>query len=393
MDVIKVTKNRHTLFQVPKEVYCLLFDHTVARRRDPYLVSIQENSIRYSDLKNLCKAAEIPYPLLLAPIDVIEREIAKFEKMVFYGVSKSELALSSRGNVKLADISLILKDLTRKQSLLRKHVASDNTFPDYFKRRKLDITEKVYELSELTGYRAQDVATLSKEATFNHLRGLLAEKNIYVSLYMHNFCPQQISPNLKFSGICIKDKKCPYIFVRAGDENSAVELWGRRLFTLALLLACMCNGKFGTVSLDGRSRDLIDDNQYMLAEELLMPSCQLLEKKVASILDIKELSDTFSTSPSAMVMRLFRLKIISDDEKNAYLDILNEDYTKLISQKDGGRRPSVEKAVTQYNSPRLVKTVTDLVISGGMSERDARNLLYYKKGDSFSLEGLTQYAA
>lgn len=370
----------------------MLFDHTVARRRSPYVRSLEQNAISHSQLVELSRSAEVPYPLLLAPIEAIKKEIRGFEKKVFYGVSKTELSLAARGDVKLADISLILKDLTRKQSLLRKHIDDENCFPAYFGNKKLSITAKALEIKKLLGYDHVRAEQLSKQATFNHFRDLLADKNVFVSMYMHNFCPQQIPPYLKFSGICIKDKKCPYIFVRAGDDDSIIEPWGRRLFTLTLLLCCMCNGKFGAVTMDGRSKDLINDEQYELAEEILMPESEIKSKSVDNLLDIEALASAYSVSPSAMTMRLFRLKNISKEDKDIYLDLLTEKYNKLISKKGGGKQPPVEKAVSQYNSPRTVKVVTDLVSSGKMSERDARHLLYYKKGDSFSLESLVQYA-
>lgn len=390
---VDVKRNREVAFRIERIVYERLFGHTAVRRRTPYLRSLETGTISYREFFSLTCAAEVPYPLFLAPADYIEKEISSYEKKVFYGVHKEQLSLATRGDLELADISLILKDLTRKQTMLRKHIQEANPYPNLYKNSRLSLEEKAADLRKMIGYNNHLVHAQSKEETFNYLRSLLASNNIYVSLYMHHFSPQEILPALKFSGICIKDNKCPYIFLRAGDESSAIELWGRRLFTMALLLACMCNGKFGAVTMNGRSKELINDEQYELAEEFLMPKQILIDTRVNSIDDIEELAATYSVSPSALVMRLFRLNAIDTEEKNHFLNILSEKFAKIISKKGGGKQPPVEKAIVQYNSPKAVNLITGLVHSGTMSDRDARNLLYYQKGDKFNLDALAQYAS
>ena len=254
-------------------------------------------------------------------------------------MSKTNLSIFSRGDIVLADISLILKDLTRKQGMLRKSIKDNCELPGVYLKSKLSNKEKADALRELIGYDISEIVGKNKEKSFDYMRGLLEQKNIFVSLYMHNFSPQIIDKKLHFSGICIKDNKCPFIFIRAGDEDSSVEPWGRRLFTLALMLSCMTNGKFGAVTLDSRSRDLITDSQYQIAEEFLMPSEQFEFSKIHTLKDVKELATNYSVSPSAMTMRLFRLKIIEEYDKDTYLTILTEEFNEMISKKGGGRMP------------------------------------------------------
>ena len=391
MNNIAIKQGKEILFQINERIFIRLFDHTTVRRRSGYAGALASGSMSHSDFIMLARAAEVPYPLFLAQQSFVEEEITKFEKQVFYGVEKTQLALATRGDVELADISLILKDLTRKQGELKKHIATDNAYPNMYRRSKKSIADRAEDLRTKLGYDHAVVASQTKEQSFNYLRAALADNNVFVSMYMHNFCPQIISPKLKFSGICIKDNKCPYIFIRASDENSAVEPWGRRLFTLSLLLACMCNGKFGAVSMNGRSKDLISDDQYELTEEFLMPQTLLSKVNANNLDDVEALASTYSVSPSAMVMRLHRLGEIDKDQKDGYLDTLTEKFDRVISKKGGGKQPVVEKAISQYNSPKTVRIITDLVSSKNMSERDARNLLYYKKGDSFDLGKIAEY--
>lgn len=158
----------------------------------------------------------------------------KFNKKVYFGVSKEQLSLSSRGDFSLSDISLILKDITRKQSYLKKDIESNNTISGRFSYTSKTLVEKTQEIRDIIGYDLKQVFNSSKEKTFILLDSGLAKLNVFVSLHVHNYSPQNISKALQFSGVAINDKKCPFLFIKAGDYDSKIELWGRRLFTAVL---------------------------------------------------------------------------------------------------------------------------------------------------------------
>lgn len=391
-DLITVKRGKVNQYQIRRDVFELLFNHTVVRRRAGFKRALETGLMTLDDFMSLTLAGEVPYPLFFAPLDHVKRVIAEYEKIVFYGVSKEQISIASRGDIELADISLIVKDITRKQSFMKTGIDSNNDLPGRFKKDRRPLGDKAAELRSIIGY---DITTVhsqrTKEQTFNYLRESIASNHVYTSIYVHNQCPQNIAKNLQFSGIALNDKKSPYIFIRTSDENSVIEPWGRRLFTLSLLLGCLCSGKYGPVTLDGRARDIIRNDQYEFAEEFLMPTSLIRLEACSSLDDLKLLAEKYAVSPSAMTMRLSRLGVIDINEKEFYLDLLFREFDKAIRERAGGNSLKLEKAIARYNSPELVKTVLGQVNNGVISARDAKNLLYYKKGDSFKLSALETY--
>ena len=147
--------------------------------------------------------------------------------MLYFGVSKNQLSISSRGDIVLADISLVLKDITRKQSYLKKFYKEKNTIPGKYRKSNKSLESKAQEVRELIGYDITKVFTLNKEESFRLLDTCLSKSNIFISLYAHHYTPQDIDKSLLFSGIAINDKYCPYLFIKAGDNDSRIELWWR----------------------------------------------------------------------------------------------------------------------------------------------------------------------
>lgn len=386
--VINVTKNKVILFNLDKAVFELLFDHTIVRRKTKYLTAIDAKSINFEDFIKLSQTGEVPYPLFFLEITEVKKIIAAYEKAIYFGVSKNQMSIASRGEIKLADISLVLKDITRKQNFLKKYIDHNNTIPGTFKRNKKTVEQHAANMRELLGYNLDAVEVINKEKSFDLFSSGLAKHNVFISLYAHNFTPQTINKDLQFSGIAVYDRKCPFLFIKAGDNNSKIELWGRRLFTAALLLSCLCSSDCGPLTMDGKSGDLVNDKHYIFAEEFLMPSALLSKEGVASLQDIKDISDKYSVSTSAIVMRLYRLGTLSKEVKDSYLVNLNAEWDKITSDSRGGRQLAPAKAINRYNNPTVVKIIVEKYHLGIINEASAKNLLCYKKGETFSLEGL-----
>lgn len=385
---INVTKNKNSLFEIDREVFEVLFDHTIARRKVKFVKAVDSGSMTYDDFIGLCRMAEVPYPLFFLSIEEVRKVILEYEKKVYFGVSKDQMSIATRGELKLGDIALVLKDLTRKQSYIKKYIQDENELPGLFKRRKGSVEEHAEMLREMIGYDIEIVAGLNKEKSYNLFNDGLAAKNVFLSLYAHNYTPQTIEQNLQFSGIAINDKKCPFLFIKAGDNNSKIELWGRRLFTAALLLSCLCSGDCGPVTMDGRSGELVDDEHFMFAEEFLMPMTSFSREPLKSITDISTIATKYSVSDSAVVMRAFRLGMVDEHEKDAYLLTLRSQWDAVTSKKGGGKPLALEKAVNRYNNPAVVKLVVEQYRSKILTANEAKNLLCYKKGDSFNIDML-----
>lgn len=388
MTSINVTKNKNSPFKINRDVFVVLFDHTIARRKIKFVRAFETSSIAYDDFIGLCRTAEVPYPLFFLPIEEVRKVILDYEKKVYFGVSKDQMSIATRGELKLADISLVLKDLTRKQNFIKKYVYVENELPGLFRRHKGNVDKHAKMLRKMIGYDVEVVAELNKEKSYNLLSDGLAAKNVFLSLYAHNYTPQTIEQNLQFSGIAINDKKCPFLFIKAGDNNSKIELWGRRLFTAALLLSCLCSNDCGPVTMDGKSGELVNDKHFLFAEEFLMPKEHFNRESLSSISDVNAVAARYSVSDSAVVMRAFRLGMVDEYEKDAYLLGLRLQWDAITSKKGGGKPLALEKAINRYNNPVIVELVVERYRSKILTANEAKNLLCYKKGDSFNIDML-----
>ena len=75
----------------------------------------------FNELLDLTRKAEIPYPLFFAPRAVVDAQIQMKVDKLMSGFTKPSFSMNSRHRVELSDVELIVKDLLRKQALLRKN--------------------------------------------------------------------------------------------------------------------------------------------------------------------------------------------------------------------------------------------------------------------------------
>ena len=388
VEEIIVKMGKETIFTIEKEVFKLLFDNTIVRRKSIFTESLTKGTISFNNFIALARKGEVPYPLFFLKLEHAKKVVEEFQKKVYFGVSKNQLSIASRGDIVLADISLLLKDITRKQSYLKKFYKEKNNIPGKYRKSNKSLESKAQEVRELIGYDITQIFSLNKEESFRFLDTCLSKHNVFISLYAHQYTPQNIDKSLQFSGIAINDKYCPYLFIKAGDNDSRIELWGRRLFTAALLLSCLLHGECRPVTMDGSSHELPDNKHYLFAEEFLMPENMFRNEICSTYEDIDRIATKYSVSPSAVVMRLYRLKMINDDTKNIYLDSLSEKWRKVTRAKGGGNNVSMEEGIRRYNNRAVVNLVVHNFLSNEISEHDARNLLCYKKGEKLNIEVL-----
>lgn len=224
---ITVFRNKNTLFLIPGEVFELVFLHTIARNDRRYAEAIQKGRISIVNLKKLCNKAQVPYPLLLATPNRVKKVINAYEKAVFSDVNiNNKVSISARGSIDLADISLVLRDIHRKREYLRKKINSDNKIRGILKNISHSTERQVEYLRTVIDFKLVKYRKYKrKEEAFQYLVDCLADKNIFVTLYVHQQCPQTIDKQLDFSGIAISDKKAPFLFVKTPGDSRGMELW------------------------------------------------------------------------------------------------------------------------------------------------------------------------
>jgi len=385
---IAVKENRVIIFELDREVYRCLFENTIVHRDRIYSNSLEKGSISLKDFVELSRKGEVPYPLFFLEKHYVEKIVDDFKKRVYFGVSKEQLSISSRGEFSLADISLILKDITRKQNFIKDYLSQPNYISGRYGKSKKTYQEEANEIRSLIGYDIEKVFKLSKENSFALLSDGLAKQNVFISLYVNNYSPQTIDKRLQFSGIAINDKKCPFLFIKAGDYDSKFELWGRRLFTAALLLSCLLHSECRPVTMDSSCKEIINNRHFLFAEEFLMPQTLFSKEACTNLLDVIEISNKYSVSPTAAVMRLYRLKKITRESFDKYYEELVDAWNLKKNEKHGMNEIGPVKAINRYNNQAIVEIIIQKHSVGLIDSQKVKNLLCFKKGEHINLEAL-----
>ncbi|MCF6745491.1 hypothetical protein E9529_14670 [Blastococcus sp. KM273128] len=335
-----------------------LIEDSWQREAKEYERALETSRISFTDLVNLGRRAEIPYTLFFAPMDVVETQLKRKQDVLLQGVSKDTFSLNSRGTVRLADVELIVKDLLRKQKLLKKVDPDlpDNAFVGALRRSRLTVQgDADWLITELGIDRSYLLRVKTKELAFEHVLDSLEEHNIFVSQSMRNYMPQPIPKRAQFSGICIRDKKVPFLFVNNGAHRDGPEPAGRRLLTLALLTVCLARGKFRPVAYSDQSDDLIENREYETAEEMLMPAASVADLHVSSLDDVKAHATTYCVTPSAFLMRARRLALVDAVTARGYMAILREEFRNRPKEK--ARQPKPVNALRKYNSAEYSRSL------------------------------------
>lgn len=343
---------KHGTEIVPIERACfdLLFDNSHRRNYADIRTAKSTGTIGFTDLVKHARAAEIPWPLFFAPLPVVHAQVVRKTRLLLEGTSKTVFSMNSRNEVQLADVDLIVKDLLRKQQLLKRLdptlVKNEVVGCLKFKRPR----SVVEEATTLRGKLGLDLADLrsqkGKAKAFEHLIGAFEARQVYVSRNQPGCMLQQVPQGVRFSGLAVKDSKIPYLFLAAGDEGD-FEPAGRKIFTLALLATLIGYGKFSPVTYEDKTGGGTTKREYDVAAELLMPADELKHLSVPTLDAARNHSDVFMVTPSAFVMRAWTLGLIGRDDADAWLAELERAY-RSREKKATPMQVNRENAVRRY---------------------------------------------
>ena len=367
-DVVTITIRCGTsTVLIDRAVFTTLLDNSVVRERAPYRHALERGQIRFADLIDLARKADIPYSLFFAPEPVVLSQLKGKTDLLLAGISKDSFSINSRHEVRLADVELIVKDLLRKQALLKKLDRSlvANTLVRSGGGPATPIPESARRIREALELSLVDLrANRTKEKAFAMLVSLLEAKQVFVAQSQQKFMPQLL-PKTKFSGLCVRDKKVPYIFLAGGDAGDNPEPAGRRIFTLALLTVLVATGRFSAVTYDDRSPDPIINREYEITEELLIPAADAPSIEVSSLDAVKASADRFKVTPSAIAMRARRLGLVNRSQATDYLDELADEYRNR--PKPQSRTPKLLNALRRYNGPEFSRRMVAQLDRGALS--------------------------
>lgn len=376
---IVVSRGKSTT-TIERQTFKSLMEESWQREARECLKALETSRIRFTTLVELGRRAEIPYTLFFAPTAVAEEQLKRKRDILLRGVSKGTYSINSRGNVHLSDVELIVKDILRKQELLKKLEPSlpENGLVGSLRRSRRSVkADAEWLITELGVDRSYLLRVKTKELAVEHVIDHLEEHNIFVSQSMRNYMPQAIPKRAQFSGICIRDKKVPFLFLNNGDHRDSLEPAGRRLLTLALLTVCLARGKFQPVAYTDHSNDVIANHEYEVAEEMLMPAQSVSELNVASLDDIRAHADTFCVTPSAFLMRAQRLKLVDDATARDYLGTLREEFRNR--PKSQARQPKPVNALRKYNSAEYSRSLLRQMDAGRLAASEIKRVLFQNR--------------
>lgn len=337
----------HDVVALDRTVFTALFDSSVAHSLAPYRHALELSTIGFSDFVGLARKAQIPYPLFFAPPKVVTAQLEDKTQKLLAGMSKGSFSLNSRSRVQLRDVELIIKDIIRKQSVIKEldDTLQANRIMGCLRRTSGDVPADADKLRSLLGFTVNDLrAHSTKEKALEFLIDRLDANQIFVSRSQQNVMPQLLPRGVAFSGLCVRDKKVPFIFLTSGEAGSTLEPAGRKIFTLVLLAVFVARGRFAPVSYDDHTDEPIVNREYELTEEVLMPASDMRHRRMDSLQAVKDAATQLQVTPTALVMRARRLRMVDVDDARVYLDELAAEFA--------GRRKQTARTSLPHNAVR-----------------------------------------
>lgn len=393
---VKINKEK---VLIDKGVFEALLDLSPIKEYKAYIDAINQNQIPFEDLKKLALKSGIPYPLFFAPKDIIDLQLEEKEKNLYEKIpSKDEVRLTSRGRVEVKDIELIVKDLGRKQEFLKNRVLPKlpaNLFIGCA-AAKLKANVSLENIAnQIRNFFEIDLSylrSISKNKVLEYLCSCVERKGILISFSSHNYMPQTIDKELELSGICIRDKTFPYIFIntRDGDEKpKIIESTGRQIFTLLTMLACVAMGKFVLSTKAGKSKDDPSKIAFAIAAELIIPKDDVSGIQILTLDELKEKAYFFRVTPSMLLFRMKESKKI--DRK------LSDSFWSQLQQEARKAEPKVKHAPLpvngygKYNGERFSKEIIKAHSVGLITSLEVKNILF-RRGKKMDATLLNHYS-
>ena len=173
-----------TQVAIEREVFVALFKNSVVSERAGVKHALEGKPLPFNEFLQLARQAEIPYPLFFAPLSVVESQVELKAKKLMAGFTKASFSMHSRRRVELCDVELIVKDLLRKQELLRLNDTSlvKNNIVGLLKNSSGAVEDDANRLMDAIGLTRADLrAAKTKEAALEFMIGRLEARQIFVS--------------------------------------------------------------------------------------------------------------------------------------------------------------------------------------------------------------------
>lgn len=354
---------------IDEAVFTVLLENSVAANYSHYKKALESSSITFDSLAALARTGDIPYVLFFAPLPVAEAQVRSKTEKLLAGVTKEIFAVNSRDRVHLRDIELIVKDLLRKQELLKRNDSTliRNKIVGLLSRPGRTSEEDAATLMEALGLSHDAIrAARSKADALEVVTARLEANQVLVSRGVPNAMPQNLTKvKGNFSGMTIRDAKVPYIFLAGGNRGDSQEPAGRMVFTLVLMAVLVAQKKFMPVTYDGSSAGTDVGPEYDIVGAILMPGKTLRGLPLGVLDDVKAAADVFKVTPSAIAVRAMRLGMISPAAADAHLQELHREFSGRPRSQT--RSLATVKAVRRYNGREFSRRMLDVLDAGRIS--------------------------
>lgn len=351
-------------------VFDALFENSHASTYTAYRRAKEASEIKYTDLVFLARKGQIPQPLFFAPLAVVEAQVKAKTKKLIAGVGRETFSVNARGRVDLSAIELIVLDLLRKQELVKKFDRNlpVNPIVGSLRRRGVSHDSDAASLMNQLGITRNSLLNAkTKERAYDFLVSRIEANNILVSRAVNNYMPQRLR-GVEFSGITVKDKKVPYIFLTAGEGSDKDEPVGRRIFTLVLLTVLVACGKFSPVTIDTTTLLTKAPREYEITAAILMPREAFGHHNLRSLDSVRVVADELKVTPSAIVVRATRLGLLDVTLGEQLLNQLREDFNAQSRVPMG--QPKIENALHRYNGHEFSSRMLSALDGGFLSQGD-----------------------
>ena len=349
-------------------LFTALLDSSVAGTYKGYERALESGRIKYVELVELARTGEISRSLFFAPLSLVQRQVKTKTEKLLAGVSRDTFSIGSRSEVDLRDVELMVKDLIRKQQLVRKHDPSlqRNSIVGLLRDGTSAVEADAARLMSAIGLSNEELRSCrTKTKTLDLIIVRLEANQVLVSRSVQHYVPQRLT-HVEFSGMTIRDNKVPYIFLAGGDHGDDQEPVGRTIFTLALMTVLVARRIFALMTWDGGSAETDPGREYDIAGAMLMPTNRMKELRPTSLADMKAAVDEFKVTASAVTVRALRRGIINRETATNHLDELRSEFRRL--PKGGPRSPiHPENAVRKYNGRELTVRILHALDGGSIS--------------------------
>lgn len=366
--------------KIKKESFCELFKNSIGNEDQIFVDALKFNLITFANLKKISYKYQIPYPLFFASKKVIDFQLNEFDKKVIEKFpAKQEIFYNSRSSGITFDpikVSLIVKDISRKQLFLRKiqNPSTENKFLGFLKNKRISIEDQAEQIRNYFDIKIEEIKKLpKKKPTLDYIIDKLENRNIFVSFSSYNFMPQRIDTDLEFSGFSIKDKYYPWIFINNKDNLEKPKIFetdGRKILTIIFLICGMSKKYFSNINIK------INFNYiYNLAIEVLLPKIEFNKITILNHDDLVALSNLYKVTPSLILERLKSLKSI---DHNFYKELRKkiENNRNEIENKSFGGGFSYVNRYAKYNGIEFSHQIVKSYMSGVTKVFETKDILF-----------------